>query len=254
MKGGIKINNGKKLELNFVINLNNHYIHELNLNLQKFIKFIFKDFDYSQKIYCKKLDNHQKADIYIKHNNKIKYISLKSGNQNSVHVEKIIDFTNFLIQEKIPKSIIDCLLLYHYGDDSITGDGKRRYSAENCKTRYKNQIFELNKYMNNSSSLTRIIERFILIGSNSYNKYVDIIYYGDIDIGIWCSSQELLNYCKKHKGMYINTPHFSVFTYQNWCRNTTFKAKSESHRNYIQIKWFSLLGDINNIRKTNDLK
>ena len=49
--------------------------------------------------------------------------------------------------------------------------------------------------------------------------------------------------------MHINTLHFSVFTYQNWCRNVTFSNKLESHRNYLQIKWFSILRDINKIRK-----
>lgn len=32
------------------------------------------------------------------------------------------------------------------------------------------------------------------------------------------------------------------------------EQKSEPHRNYIQIKWFSILSDINKIRKTNDVK
>lgn len=86
------------------------------------------------------------------------------------------------------------------------------------------------------------------------NKYVEAIYYGDINIGIWCSSEELLNFCINHKSMYMSTPHFSVFTYQNWCRNITFKKNSEPHRNYIQIKWFSILSDINKIRKKNDVK
>lgn len=246
------MNNGKKLELDFVLNLNNHYYNELNLNLQKFIKFVFKDFDYTNKIYCKKISNNQKADIYIKIEDKVKYISLKSGSQNSVHVEKINDFIKFLISEGIEETIINNLLIYHYGDDSLTGEGKIRYSAEECKIKYKKQILQFNKYINNSKILTKIIERFLLMGTNSSNKYVDIIYYGDIDIGLWCSSKELLNFCINHKSLYMNTPHFSIFTYQNWCRNITLSKKSESHRNYLQIKWFSILSDINKIRQIND--
>ena len=73
-------------------------------------------------------------------------------------------------------------------------------------------------------------------------------YYGDIEIGIWCTREELLNYCTKHKCMHINTPHFSTFVYQNWCRNIFFNKKSESHREYIKIKWFSILSDLTKIR------
>lgn len=248
------MNNGKKLELDFVSKLDNHYYDELNLNLKKFISFIFKEFDYSKKIYCKKLNNHQKADISISIEDNIKYIILKTGSENSVHVEKVNNFVKFLLNEKLEQQSIDNLLIYHYGDNTLTGEGKIRYSAEECKLKYKKEILKFNKDINNSKILNKIIERFLLIGTNTSNKHVDFIYYGDIDIGIWCSSEELLNFCINHKSMHINTPHFSVFTYQNWCRNISFLNKSESHRNYLQIKWFSILTDINKIRKTNNIK
>ena len=102
-----------------------------------------------------------------------------------------------------------------------------------------------------SQILSKIIERFLLVGTKATNRYVDAIYYGDIDIGIWCTSKELLKFCINNKSMYIKTPHFSIFTYQNWCRNITFSKKSESHRQYIQIKWFTILSDINKIRNYN---
>lgn len=247
------MNNGKKLELDFVSKLNNYYYYELNLNLQKFIKFVFKEFDFKDKIYCKKLSNNEKADICISIGNETKYVSLKSGSQNSVHVKKLKDFIKFLDIEGVEQNIIDSLMMYHYGDDSIKGDGKIRYSAEECKIKYKNQILEFNKHINNSKCLIKIIERFLLKGTNISNKYVDIIYYGDIDIGVWCTSKELLSFCIKHKSLYMKTPHFSVFTYQNWCRNTSMSKKSESHRQYLQIKWFSILSDINKIRKLNNV-
>ena len=248
------MNNGKKLELDFVKNLNNYFYNDLNPNLKNFISFVFKDFDYTNKIHCKKLNNHQKADICVSIGDTTKYISLKSGSQNSVHVEKINDFIIFLTSEGVKENVINNLLMYHFGDDTLTGDGKIRYSAEECKIKYKNEILKFNKYINNSKALTKIIERFLLLGTNKSNKYVDVIYYGDIAIGIWCSSKELLNFCINHKSMYMNTPHFSVFTYQNWCRNISFSKKSEPHRNYLQIKWFSILSDINKIRKINDVK
>ena len=89
------MNNGKKLELELINNINNHYFYELNPNLQKFIIFIFKNFDCNNKFFCKKLENHQKADISIKTGDNIKNISIKSGSQNSIHVEKIQDFKEF---------------------------------------------------------------------------------------------------------------------------------------------------------------
>ena len=80
-----------------------------------------------------------------------------------------------------------------------------------------------------------------IIRTKDTNEYVDAIYYGDTEIEIRCTSKESLNYC-------TNTPNFSIFTYQSWYRNLTFSNKSEIHRNYIQIKWFSILSDMNKIR------
>lgn len=246
------MNNGKKLEMEFINVINNHKYSELNSNLKQFILFTFKNFNYDDKFICRKLDNYQKADISIKIGDSIKYVSIKSGSQNSIHVEKIQDFKTFLIDQEVKQQYIDNLLIYHFGDDTLTGNGKVRHSAEECKLKYKKEIIEFNKHINFSKVLPKIIERFLLKGTRNSNKYVDIIYYGDINIGVWCSNKEILKYCINHKSMYMNTPHFSVFTYQNWCRNITFSKKSESHRNYIQIKWFSILSDINKIRKQND--
>ncbi len=243
---------GKKLENEFVISLNNKYFEELNLNMQKFISFAFKDFNQSHKINCRKLSNWQKADISIQIGEQVKYISIKTGSQNSVHVEKLNDFITFLCDNNVENKIINNLLIYHYGDNTLMGDGTVRYSAEECKLKYKKEILEFNRYINNSSLMQKIIKRFLLTGTKATNKCVDIIYYGNIDMGIWCTSEELLKFCINHKSMYMNTPHFSIFTYQNWCRNVTFKSKSESHRNYLQIKWFSILSDLGKIRNIND--
>lgn len=251
MKGYDIMNNGKKLEIEFIKNLNNHYCKELNPNLQKFVTSIFNNLNNENKIYCKKLNNHEKADISIAIENKTRYISLKTGSQNSVHVEKIENFIQFLLDQGVSSKIINYLLIYHYGDDTLNGSGNKRYSAEEAKQKYKKQITEFNNYINYSKHLSSILERILFTGAKKCNKRVDFIYYGNIDIGTWCSSDELLSFCQKHKSMYMNTPHFSFFTYQNWCRNITFSKKSESHRNYIQIKWFSILSDINKIRSLN---
>lgn len=246
------MNNGKKMEQDFILAVNDHYFHELNDNLKRFILFAFIDVDKNSKFICKKMKNLQKADIYIKHCTTVKYISLKSGSQNSVHVEEINSFVKFLTELSYDSDTINNLKLYHFGDNSTDGSGNIRYSAEVCKLKYEKEIFKFNNKINYSTNLSKIIERFILTGSKKTNKYVDIIYYGDVNIGTWCSSKELLKYCLRNKSMYMKTPHFCFLTYQNWCRNISKTKKSEAHRYYMQIKWFSILSDINKIRKYYD--
>lgn len=245
------MNAGKKVELDFVKFINYKKYSDLNPNLKEFIKFLFNNIKDEDILQCKRLNTLGKSDIKIKLKDMIKYISIKSGSQNSVHTEKLETFITFLRQIGIKEEILSILLLYHFGDGTKDGTGKIRWSAEEAKLKYTKEIKKFNQFINNHYCLEKLINRILFEGTS--NKIVaNVIYYGDIKYGVWAEKEELLKYFLKNKCFYINTPHFSSLTYQNWCRNIYFNRKSEEHRYYIQIKWFSILSDISKIRTQND--
>ena len=237
------MNTGAKLELDFVTYINNRKYLDLNSNLQSFIKYLFFNVESNDIISCRRINGKVKTDIIISCNKGTKNISIKTGSQNSVHSEKLSTFISFLKKIQVSNVMIENLLLYHFGDGTIDGTGIKRISAENTKIKYSNQIKKFNFYINKHKNFDKIIDR-ILFSGRLGNKSIDAIYYGNIEYGVWCSKNDLINFFKENHCLYLNTPHFSSLTYQNWCRNIKKDKKSEDHRYYIQIKWFSILADI----------
>ncbi len=243
------MNNGIKNEIEIVKYLNGKRFKELNDNMKCFISFLFKEIIDDDILYATKINGKYKADIIISINDTQKYISIKVGSENSIHIEKLEYFINFLKSLNINDDIINYLKLYHYGDGTVDGTGTTRLNAEETKTCYYNEISKFNKYISYNNILSKILHRFLFDGVNSDLISVDAIYYGNIKYGIWASKNEILKYLLENKSYYMKTIHFSKLTYQNWCRNINRNRKSESHRDYLQIKWFSLASDLQKIRQ-----
>lgn len=100
------MNRGILNEKDLIKHLNGKRYCELNENLKKFIKFIFdyvNDYDF---IYAGKINNLYKSDIFVRVRDNEKYISVKIGSENSVHVEKLESFISFLEKNMLIKVLL----------------------------------------------------------------------------------------------------------------------------------------------------
>jgi len=88
-------NHGIKNEYLFIQNINNKKFRNLNILLQELMRYLFPIIDKNDVINCYKNIEYEKGDICIKLNNQKKYVSIKMGHGNSVHVETIKKFTIF---------------------------------------------------------------------------------------------------------------------------------------------------------------
>ena len=245
------MNKGIANEYVIIKAINNKKYLKLNDNLKSFIKFIFPDIKDNDILECKKIKTLDKADIYIKHNNIIKNISIKSGNRVSVHSENVKQFITFLKRININEAIIDYLLLYHYGDDTTNGSGKKRMSAEELKIKYEREIRIFNKYVNYKNIIKKIINRCLFEGTSEEN-IADYVYYGNSQHGIYASKEEIIDYMCNNRFIELNPPHFSALIYQNLNRNLVLNPRLETHRYYCQLKWPSIAEILNKIR-SNDM-
>ncbi len=118
--------NGKDNEYEFVKNLNNKKIKSLNPLLNSLLKYLFPYESEDSIIKCWLSYYPQKTDILIKVNSQIKRISLKIGSKNSVHVEPVKEFINFLAENNVSKESIVEYLKYHYADGTIDESGIQR--------------------------------------------------------------------------------------------------------------------------------
>ena len=187
-----------------------------------------------------------KPDLCITHNGIEKYISVKKGSGNSVHQEKTSNFFP-CINNMLGSESLNYLKLFHYGDDTTNDTGNTRYSASECKTRYKKEIALLNAKLNTCDNLSIFLDRFLFIG-NIGNLNVDAVYHGTINLGLWASRNEVISFIK-NDNFNMNALHFGPLTYQVWGRNEKGTAVHPDRRYVMQVKWGSLAKDLELISK-----
>ena len=235
--------NGYQNEYDFVLIFNNKKVKELNPLLHDLVFSIFNNI--SEEDIIKSWKNHydQKTDVFLKIGNAIKGISIKMGSRNSVHVELIQEFEKFLINQKIPKDIIQKYLDFHYADGSINNSGKERLSTEEYKQNNQAKIDLINIYFNNIETIYNAIERFVLKGKNS-NYSIDAIILGTPDNFLWITKNDIIEILKNKSNKYCSSPHFSELVCQPLSRCLNYNEKYERYRKYVQIKWYSLFDNI----------
>lgn len=220
---------------------------EYNDNIKRFLKALFPSIIDGNYVTCERLKG-VKPDLCIKHNGVSKYVSVKIGCGNSVHQEDVETFLGFLGERKISEEIRNNVKLFHYGDDTIAGNGKVRYTAKECNKRYLDEIKCINSELNHKDIIEPILNRLLFEGNSCKKIMVDYIYHGNIDEGIWASKEEIIEYFKKN--MFDGgTIHFGTLTYQVWGRDPYRKAKYPKRRNTMQVKWAQIKTDINEIVK-----
>ena len=235
--------NGYANEFEFVKYLNGKRINELNPMFYDLIITLFPGYDENSIIKSWRNHYRQKSDILIKINNTIKGISIKKGIKNSVHTEPISEFIHFLIENHINKDIVIKYLKYHYADGSTNGKGSKRLSAEEYKKDNQKDIDEINKEFNKQVLLFKVVDRFIIRGTNS--KYsISALIYGEVDDFIWITTKDIRKIILAKKNIYSTAVHFGPLTCQPKSRVLNYDKTQEKNRYCIQVKWYNLFDDI----------
>ena len=220
----------------------NHYNIKIG-KLQLFIKDLFNGINISDNIKCYKNEELQKYDIIIEFGSVIKRISIKKGVKNSVHAEPISEFIHFLIENKMPREMINSFLKYHYADGTTNGTGNDRIKIEEYKKIHQLEIDEVNSFINQEYIIKKAIERFITKGRNS--KYcIDAIIYGVPEDFIWIKTENIYSILLSKRNIYSTSIHFSSLTYQPLNRCINRNPKYEKDRFISQVKWYNLCDDI----------
>lgn len=209
------MNYGYQNERDFVLLFNNKYLHQLDNNSQNFLKYLFDDvIDDTEVIKSWKNNAVQKADIFIRYKNHIKGISLKCGNNNSVHHEQIQEFKRYLSKLEIPYKIIDKYVSYHYGymgDENENTDYTKQLNSIQYKKLYQNEIDIFNKYINKTRIIIDMIDRFIVRGRNS-DYDIDALICGTVYNYIWINKYDLYDLVLSKRCLDFTSPHVACMT------------------------------------------
>lgn len=223
------------------------YVENMNKNIQSFLKDIFPNEDYSKEITAYKYHENYKPDIVIVLGKQKKYISIKSGSNNSIHQEHIYSFCNFLQEIEIKEEIIEGLKLAHFNDGTTNGSGSKRKDIFSFYEEHPSICQRINVELNKKENATKIITRILFDGEYKNLPSVDYVYHGTVENGVWASKKEILNYLNNVTLSTLSI-HVSKLYYQCLQRNLKNKPENEFRRYYIQFKWHSLKNDLTTIK------
>lgn len=235
-------NKGIQNENEFINYFNDKRISELNPMAESLVKILFSDAKDDDVIKTTYRFDKTKSDFLLSINGVTKRISVKSGRCNSVHLESIETFVNFLRETGISEGIIEKFLYYHYADGTIDGTGDIRLSVKDYKENHQDDIDIINREFNNEDMIVKAIDRFLLVGK--FGDSVDAIVHGSIDDFFWITKDEIYKFILSKKDVYSTGVHFGPLFCQPWTRNLQLKYSDEYKRNYVQIKWYSLPDDV----------
>ncbi|EOU1841906.1 hypothetical protein IZT14_002212 [Clostridium perfringens] len=212
--------------------LNQKSFNNLNKNLKKFISCIDPSINNDDIIYAEKLGGQKKSDIQLKVKNKKYNISVKMGQANSVHQEKIEDFITFLKENyNISDDLSDSLRFFIWGDGTLDGTAplKDRMSVSTLKKKHPELIEKINLLLSNHKN--ELIDRFIFVGR--HDDSIDYIYHGNDIKGSWASKKEIFPYLlnSTNKRAVISV---GILTFQAW--NRSLKGTTDEKRGEIQLK------------------
>lgn len=236
---------GLKLEIDIVNHINENKIYEkMCPNIQNFLKHIFNINLKNKEIHAQKFYENYKPDITITACGITKYISVKSGSNNSVHQEHIYSFINYMkINNELSEECINLLKEFHFNDGTISGNGLIRESATQFQLNNQDKIQQINIFFNAPDTISETIDRLLFKGEYYNIPVVDYLYYGTLDKGLWASRFEIISYLSNIK-TYSASPHISKLYYQSLHRNLKKDLYYEYKRYYVQFKWHSLKEDL----------
>lgn len=245
-------NYGIQNEYDFIDLFNDKFLYELDEKSQLFLKDIFEDnIDSEDKIIAWKNKMFQKTDIFIKYKNYTKKVSLKCGNNNSVHQEAIQDFKRYLEKLEIPYKIIDYYMCYHYGymrDENGRNDYSRTLSSDEYKELYQNDIDTFNKAINKTRIIIDMIDRFIIYGKNC-DFAIDALVCGTTDDYVWIKRDNLYDLILSKKSYEHTSPHIACLTIGPKSRNLAKKEEYKKERYIVTIRWSYIKESIINFKK-----
>lgn len=248
------MNYGYQNEYDFVELFNEKYIDELDLNSQNFLNELFdNEIKNDEKIKSWKNKMMQKADIFIKYKNRIKGISLKCGNSNSMHHEQIQEFKRYLEKIGTPFKVIDKYVNYHYSykrNDDGKIDFSKRLSSDEYKILYQNELNIFNKTINKTRIIIDMIDRFVIRGRNS-DYDIDALVCGTINDYVWISKYDLYDLILSKRCLDFTSPHIACMTIGPKKRNLNNDSKNFKDRYLVCIRWNFIKEDIIKFKNNN---
>lgn len=178
-------------------------------------------------------NNNYKADITIEAEGRSIGVSIKEGNANSVHQEKVENFNNYIQTDEEIDGVTDKVIEYF---EWFINSKK---NATTLKKNHSERLDTLKEFLDKNSML--LAERFVKTGDKD-RKEAEYLYYGTSEDGSWAEADKALAKAVNRNNGMATLPIGSL-TLQAWNRT------NEEKRYTLQVKWGRIEKDLNSARK-----
>ena len=163
-----------------------------------------------------------------------------------MHEEQLDRFIQFLKECGISDESINTYLLYHYGDGTIDGTGKRRMNSIEVRFAYDEKIRKMNDEFNSSKEfIKKFADRVMFQGVNPSASMAEYIYHGDVDYGIFCSRNQFRRHIEKKSWEYMQTcVHVGPFVIRPHARYSNKEIRDEEYRHTVVINYPRFVQDL----------
>lgn len=229
-----------KVEQQFAEYFNGKRFDQLDFISQDLFLALFPDIKGHHIIRSDKYYTNAKVDIWVEVNGYIRGISIKTGHNNSVHLEYIESFAAYLKAIGFKNS--NYLKRYLYGDGTDNNTGKHRLSAVEYKRYHRSEVLEVAKEIEDYRY--PLLRRFIFDYHPSEKIKVDAVIWGTINGYLYATKKELMTYLMMQKRLNSSIVAISQLYIQNWNRNLKRNPKYEDQRLFMQVKWLDVEADL----------
>lgn len=241
-------NHGRNNENEISKAINGKKYKDINsTNLKFFIKEMHPKVTDDTFIQCPYQAGMKKEDLQILIEKKTYNVSVKEGNGNSIHQEKLEPFIKMLKEKfSISDRLADDIRMFIWGDGTTDGSApkEKRMNNDDFKKAHPEIIERIQKFLDGQS--IELLYRFLVTGTLGGN--VDYIYYGTPLDGVWCTAENAIEY-QTHASKGARTAlALGDISFQAWNRCIKGIAK-EKQRDTIQLKWGAIQKDIVAIRR-----
>ena len=247
-------NEGKLKEDEMIHFLNNHKVSDLSQNLYSMLRILYGVLDPDSIVKCEYGIENTKPDFVITIDGKSKYVSMKSGRAICVHGEQIQTFIPFLRSIGVSKDTLRTILLYHFGDGTLDGSGKERWTADFTTTKYRNLLVAANEELNHPDIAWQIMERMLFVGVDPEVPPADSIYFGDYSYGAIATKKQIYKRFQRDLNRWRNLRniHVGPIIFKPQARYAGEPVRNEKSRNRIIATWINLREDIEYISRHYD--
>lgn len=239
-------------EKQFAYFFNNKKVKHLSKSAKDLIYALYSNVNEDDFVLCWSSKYLEKADIKIKINGIVKGVSIKTGQQCSMHQESLDSFNRFLLRIGVEENIISKFTKFIYGEIN-----NKRVTTEQYISQFSNDIAEIKRSFNSYSNRFHLITRFLFHGTENQLYDCDAIIYGLPNDFYWATKDEILKLLINYPYTNVNFLNVSLLNVRCYDRNINYNVNRKNVEHKVQVKWFSLPRDIiyiSKIREANLIK